>query len=127
VIARAGASTIADADRIRTAAILIPLPSATRPPDGERARDGGERRRAYDRASASRRRTRQADAETGLEPDALTFAATKARGVGRPNAARDLADLVERVANGQPLHPAEVGFAGASPAADGLRAEGAYA
>ena len=50
----------------------------------------------------------------GLEPDALTFAATKARLAGRPNATRDLADLVERIANGQPLAPQDIGLAGAA-------------
>ena len=49
----------------------------------------------------------------GLEPDALTFAATRARLAGRPNATRDLADLAERIANGQPPAPAEIGIVGA--------------
>ena len=33
----------------------------------------------------------------GLDPESLANAAARARSVGRPNAARDLADLVERV------------------------------
>ena len=41
------------------------------------------------------------------DPQALNNAAARALSVGRPHAARDLADLVERVGNG--LSPMEVG------------------
>jgi len=42
-----------------------------------------------------------------MDPVALNNAAARAMSVGRPHAARDLADLVERVGNG--LSPLAVG------------------
>ena len=129
VIARAGASTIAELTAAGRPAILIPLPSATddhQTVNGrEMAASGGARMIAQS-AFTPVELAKQMQ-KLGLEPDALTFAATKARSIGRPNAARDLADLVERVANGQPLHPAEVGFAGTAVPSDAPRAQGAYA
>ena len=124
VIARAGASTIAELTAAGRPAILVPLPSATDDHQTVNAREmaasGGARMIAQDRFTPVELAKQMQ--KLGLEPDALTFAATKARQIGRPNATRDLADLVERVANGQPLHPAEIGIAG-TPA----RAQGAYA
>ena len=131
VIARAGASTIAELTAAGRPAILIPLPSATDDHQTVNAREmatsGGARMIAQS-AFTPVELAKQMQ-KLGLEPDALTFAATKARGVGRPNAARDLADLVERVANGQTLHPAEVGFTGAAGSVGAIegRTEGAYA
>ena len=43
------------------------------------------------------------------DPEALANAAARSLSVGRPNAARDLADLVERIAGG--LSPIPVGLA----------------
>ncbi len=115
VIARAGASTIAELTAAGRPAILIPLPSATDDHQTVNAREmaasGGARMIAQS-AFTPVELAKQMQ-KLGLEPDALAFAATKARAVGRPNATRDLADLVERVANGQPLVPAEIGPAGA--------------
>jgi len=48
------------------------------------------------------------------DPEALANAAARALSVGRPRAAQDLADLVERVANKQ--SPLPVGPAVAAPA-----------
>jgi UDP-N-acetylglucosamine--N-acetylmuramyl-(pentapeptide) pyrophosphoryl-undecaprenol N-acetylglucosamine transferase len=42
-----------------------------------------------------------------MDPEALSNAAARALSVGRPHAARDLADLVERVSGG--LSPLPVG------------------
>jgi UDP-N-acetylglucosamine--N-acetylmuramyl-(pentapeptide) pyrophosphoryl-undecaprenol N-acetylglucosamine transferase len=43
-----------------------------------------------------------------MDPVALNNAAMRALSVGRPHAARDLADLVERIGNG--VAPVAVGF-----------------
>ena len=114
VIARAGASTIAELTAAGRPAILIPLPSATDDHQTVNAREmaasGGARMIPQSRFTPVELAKQMQ--KLGLEPDALTFAATKARQIGRPNATRDLADLVERVANGQPLHPAEIGLIG---------------
>ena len=111
VIARAGASTIAELTAAGRPAILIPLPSATDDHQTVNAREmassGGARMIAQS-AFTPVELAKQMQ-KLGLEPEALTFAASKARAVGKPNATRDLADLVERVANGQTPPPAEVG------------------
>jgi UDP-N-acetylglucosamine--N-acetylmuramyl-(pentapeptide) pyrophosphoryl-undecaprenol N-acetylglucosamine transferase len=97
VIARAGASTIAELTVAGRPAILIPLPSAT---------DDHQTANALDMARAGGARTiRQRNftpvelakqmQKLGLEPAALANAASRAWAVGRPNAASDLADLVE--------------------------------
>jgi UDP-N-acetylglucosamine--N-acetylmuramyl-(pentapeptide) pyrophosphoryl-undecaprenol N-acetylglucosamine transferase len=52
------------------------------------------------------------------DPQALANAAGRALSVGRPHATRDLADLVERIANR--LSPPEVGPAAVRPAAAGF-------
>ena len=80
-----------------------------RSPDRQRARDGQGRRRA-DRSSRpnSRPPTLAAQVEAiASDPQALANAAGRALSVGRPHATRDLADLVERIANR--LSPVEVG------------------
>jgi UDP-N-acetylglucosamine--N-acetylmuramyl-(pentapeptide) pyrophosphoryl-undecaprenol N-acetylglucosamine transferase len=111
VIARAGASTIAELTAAGRPAILIPLPSAT---DDHQTANGREM------AKAGGARTIAQSAFTpvelakqmqklGLDPDGLANAAARARAVGRPNAASDLADLVERT--------------GRAPGADPLPAE----
>lgn len=114
VIARAGASTIAELTAAGRPAILIPLPSATDDHQTANAREmaaaGGARVIAQGRFTPVELAKQMQ--KLGLEPDALTFAATKARGIGRPHATRDLADLVERIANGQPPAPAEIGVVG---------------
>lgn len=117
VIARAGASTIAELTAAGRPAILIPLPSATDDHQTVNAREmaasGGARMIAQSQFTPVELAKQMQ--KLGLEPEALTYAAAKARMIGRPNAARDLADLVERVANGQPPAPAEIGLAEAKP------------
>ena len=98
VIARAGASTIAELTAAGRPAILIPLPSATDDHQTFNAREmakaGGARMIAQkDFTPVELAKQMQ---KLGLEPAALANAAERARAVGRPEAAKDLADLVER-------------------------------
>ena len=116
VIARAGASTIAELTAAGRPAILVPLPSATDDHQTvnarEMARAGGARMIGQDeftpKALAS-----QIEA-IASDPQALANAAGRALSVGLPNATRDLADLVERIAGG--AAPVEVGPASAKNA-----------
>lgn len=97
VISRAGASTIAELTVAGRPAILIPLPIATDDHQTYNAREmakaGGARTIAQQ--SFTPVELAKQMQKLGLEPAALTNAAARARAVGRPNAARDLADLVE--------------------------------
>ena len=98
VIARAGASTIAELTAAGRPAILVPLPSATDDHQTynarEMARAGGERMIAQ--AKFTPIELAKQMQKLGLEPASLAKAAECARKTGRPHAARDLADLVER-------------------------------
>ncbi|HZG09993.1 MAG TPA: undecaprenyldiphospho-muramoylpentapeptide beta-N-acetylglucosaminyltransferase [Allosphingosinicella sp.] len=98
VIARAGASTIAELTAAGRPAILIPLPSATDDHQTANARGmvkAGGARMVSQRAFTPVELAKQMQ-KLGLEPAALANAAARARAVGRPNAAADLADLMER-------------------------------
>ena len=111
VIARAGASTIAELTAAGRPAILIPLPSATDDHQTANAREiaraGGARMVAQsDFTPETLARQIEALAE---DPEALANAAGRSLSVGRPHAACDLADLVERIAGG--LSPIPVGLA----------------
>jgi UDP-N-acetylglucosamine--N-acetylmuramyl-(pentapeptide) pyrophosphoryl-undecaprenol N-acetylglucosamine transferase len=98
VIGRAGASTIAELTAAGRPAILVPLPSATDDHQTWNAREmakaGGARMIAQSKFTAIELAKQMQ--KLGLEPVALTAAAARARSVGRPDAAKDLADLVER-------------------------------
>jgi UDP-N-acetylglucosamine--N-acetylmuramyl-(pentapeptide) pyrophosphoryl-undecaprenol N-acetylglucosamine transferase len=98
IVARAGASTIAELTAAGRPAILIPLPSATDDHQTANAREmakaGGARMIAQS-AFTPVELAKQMQ-KLGLDPKALANAAARARAVGRPNAASDLADLVER-------------------------------
>jgi len=98
VIARAGASTIAELTAAGRPAILIPLPAATDDHQTANAREmakaGGARMIAQPGFTPVELAKQMQ--KLGLAPDALANAAARARAVGRPDAARDLADLVER-------------------------------
>lgn len=98
VIARAGASTIAELTVAGRPAILIPLPSATDDHQTANAREmakaGGARAIAQSRFTA--RELAKQMQKLALDPGALANAAERARSVGRPDAASALADLVER-------------------------------
>ncbi|MEA2998296.1 MAG: UDP-N-acetylglucosamine--N-acetylmuramyl-(pentapeptide) pyrophosphoryl-undecaprenol [Sphingomonadales bacterium] len=98
IIARAGASTIAELTVAGRPAILVPLPSATDDHQTANAREmvkaGGARTISQGRFTPVELAKQMQ--KLGLDPEALANAAERARGVGRPNAASDLADLVER-------------------------------
>jgi UDP-N-acetylglucosamine--N-acetylmuramyl-(pentapeptide) pyrophosphoryl-undecaprenol N-acetylglucosamine transferase len=97
VIGRAGASTIAELTAAGRPAILVPLPSATDDHQTANAREvtaaGGARTIAQDRFDSVELAKQMQ--KLGLDPAALENAAARARGVGRPTAVSDLADLVE--------------------------------
>ena len=117
VIARAGASTIAELTAAGRPAILIPLPIATDDHQSANAREmakaGGARVISQPNFTPMALAT-QIQVIAG-EPQAIANAAGRALSVGRPHATRDLANLVERIANG--LSPNEVGAtASARPA-----------
>jgi UDP-N-acetylglucosamine--N-acetylmuramyl-(pentapeptide) pyrophosphoryl-undecaprenol N-acetylglucosamine transferase len=97
VISRAGASTIAELSAAGRPAILIPLPSATDDHQTSNAREmaqaGGARvipQRLFTPIELAKQMQK-----LGLDPDALANAAARAKSVGHPHAASDLADLVE--------------------------------
>ncbi|WP_129791620.1 undecaprenyldiphospho-muramoylpentapeptide beta-N-acetylglucosaminyltransferase [Sphingosinicella sp. CPCC 101087] len=99
VIGRAGASTIAELTVAGRPAILIPLPTATDDHQTanarEMARAGGARMIAQTRFTPIELAKQMQ--KLALDPDALANAAARARALGKPDAARALADLVERV------------------------------
>ncbi|HEX5181687.1 MAG TPA: undecaprenyldiphospho-muramoylpentapeptide beta-N-acetylglucosaminyltransferase [Allosphingosinicella sp.] len=111
VVARAGASTIAELTAAGRPAVLIPLPSATDDHQTanarEMARAGGARMIAQS-AFTPIELAKQMQ-KLGLDPKALANAAARALAVGRPNAAGDLADLLERTGRdpGDEAVPAE--------------------
>jgi len=105
IIARAGASTIAELTAAGRPAILVPLPSATDDHQTANAREmakaGGARMIAQSDFTPDAL-AKQIEA-LAKDPEALANAAARSLSVGRPNAASDLADLVERIAGGAVL------------------------
>jgi len=103
VIARAGASTIAELTAAGRPAILVPLPIATDDHQTANAREmakaGGARMIPQDEFT-SEALSAQIAAIAG-DAQALANAAERALSVGRPHATSDLADLVERIAAGK--------------------------
>ncbi len=100
VIARAGASTIAELTAAGRPAILVPLPSAT---DDHQTANAKEMAAAGGARTISQRQFTPVELakqiqKLGLDPKALENAATRARSCGRPDAAKALADLVEGLA-----------------------------
>ena len=97
VIARAGASTIAELTAAGRPAILVPLPGATDDHQTVNAREmikaGGGRSIAQDKFTPVELAKQMQ--RMGLDPAALENAAGRAKSVGRPAAVSDLADLVE--------------------------------
>ena len=97
VIARAGASTIAELTAAGRPAILVPLPSATDDHQTANAREitrAGGARTIPQSAFTPSELAKQMQ-KLGLDPEALQNAAARARACGTPEAASDLADLVE--------------------------------
>jgi UDP-N-acetylglucosamine--N-acetylmuramyl-(pentapeptide) pyrophosphoryl-undecaprenol N-acetylglucosamine transferase len=105
MIGRAGASTIAELTAAGRPAILVPLPIATDDHQTANARElarvGGARmipQPQFTPEALARQIEALAD-----DPEALANAAGRALSVGRPHAASDLADLVERVGRGDTM------------------------
>lgn len=99
VIARAGASTIAELTAAGRPAILVPLPSATDDHQTANAREisqAGGARTIPQHSFTAPELARQME-KLGLEAEGLALAAARARSCGRPDAVRDLADLVESI------------------------------
>jgi UDP-N-acetylglucosamine--N-acetylmuramyl-(pentapeptide) pyrophosphoryl-undecaprenol N-acetylglucosamine transferase len=111
VIARAGASTIAELTAAGRPAILIPLPSATDDHQSANVREmvaaGGARMIPQDRFEPGELAKQMR--VLVLKPDGLSVAAKAAWSCGRPHATRDLANLLEAI--------------GRPPVVDGVRAE----
>jgi len=103
VIGRAGASTIAELSVAGRPAILIPFAAATDDHQTANAREmveAGGARAIQQSAFAPEVLARQIEA-LAMDPVALSNAAARAMSVGRPHAARDLADLAERIGGGR--------------------------
>ncbi|MCD2322416.1 undecaprenyldiphospho-muramoylpentapeptide beta-N-acetylglucosaminyltransferase [Sphingomonas sp. IC-56] len=99
VIARAGASTIAELTAAGRPAILVPLPSATDDHQTANAREitkAGGARTIPQRSFTAAELAKQIQ-KLGLDTQGLENAAGRARSCGRPHAASDLADLVESI------------------------------
>lgn len=118
VIARAGASTIAELTAAGRPAILIPLPSAMDNHQTynalEMVRAGGARaipQRAFTPVELAKQMQKMA-----MEPGALENAARRARQCGRPEAVKDLADLIESFGR-EPAMTARIRPASVRPAA----------
>jgi len=128
MIGRAGASTIAELTTAGRPAILVPLPIATDDHQTanarEMARAGGARMIPQPQFTPEAL-ARQIEA-LAADPEALSNAAARSLSVGRPHAARDLADLVERIGSGKSVLPVGPAVTVAGPAA-GLSPAGAAA
>lgn len=111
VIARAGASSIAELTVAGRPAILIPLPTAMDDHQthnvSEMVASGGAR--AIRQSAFNAKELAKQMQKLGLDPQGLTNAAKAAWRCGRPHAAKDLADVVENLTR--------------PPVVDGLEAE----
>lgn len=101
VIARAGATTVAELSVVGRPAIFVPLPGATDNHQVHNTRDmvaaGGARmilQSQFTPVELARQIQKMA-----LTPHALANAAARTRSVGRPEAANHLADLIEEMAS----------------------------
>ncbi|HEU0309901.1 MAG TPA: undecaprenyldiphospho-muramoylpentapeptide beta-N-acetylglucosaminyltransferase [Sphingomicrobium sp.] len=102
IIARAGASTIAELTAAGRPAILVPLPIATDDHQTANAREiakAGGARMIPQAEFTPEVLSAQIEAIAG-DAQALGNAAERALSVGRPHATSDLADLIERIAGG---------------------------
>lgn len=107
-VGRSGASTIAELTAAGRPAILIPFGAATDDHQTANAREMAAAGGAWVIPQGGfTPDALAAEVERIADPETLATAAAHARAVGRPDAARDLADLVERVAGIQaPQRPA---------------------
>ena len=118
-LGRSGASTIAELTAAGRPALLVPFGAATDDHQTANAREMAAAGGAWVIPQDSFTAEALAAEIEGMagDPDMLAVAAAHARAVGRPDAARDLADLVERVAGiAAPQRPAPQK---AAPAAKG--------
>ena len=102
VIGRAGASTVAELTAAGRPAILVPFAAATDDHQTANAREmvkAGGARAIQEANFTPEVLARQIEA-LAMDPVALGNAAARSLSAGRPHAARDLADLVERVGDG---------------------------
>ncbi|MBA15632.1 MAG: undecaprenyldiphospho-muramoylpentapeptide beta-N-acetylglucosaminyltransferase [Sphingomonas sp.] len=99
VIARAGASTIAELTAAGRPAILVPYPSAADDHQTANAREMSEAggARTIKQTSFTPTELAKQIQRLGLDTEGLEAAAVRAKSCGRPDAARDLANLVESV------------------------------
>ncbi len=99
VIARSGASTVAELAAAGRPAILVPFAAATDDHQTFNARElveaGGAR--AIPQSQFTAVELAKQMQKLGLDPEALANAARRAQSVGRPDAVRDLADLIEEI------------------------------
>jgi len=96
-IGRAGASTIAELTDVGRPALLVPLPIATDDHQAANAREmvkAGGARSIRQHKFTAKELAKQIQA-MAQHPETLATAAHSAWNCGRPNAAKDLADLVE--------------------------------
>ena len=124
-IGRAGASTIAELTAVGRPAILIPLPIATDDHQAantrEMAKAGGARMIRQD-AFQPKELAKQIQA-MAMNPASLANAAHCAFNCGRPDAAKDLADLVERMSGIDLMDVIRVGEASPRAAQASIRAQ----
>jgi UDP-N-acetylglucosamine--N-acetylmuramyl-(pentapeptide) pyrophosphoryl-undecaprenol N-acetylglucosamine transferase len=106
VVARSGASTVAELAAIGRPSILVPLPHARDQDQAANAaviaKAGGAW--AFPQAELSPERLAAELTALLADPTRLSTAATAARTVGRPDAVERLADLVAAVAARRPIH-----------------------
>ncbi|MEL6316616.1 MAG: undecaprenyldiphospho-muramoylpentapeptide beta-N-acetylglucosaminyltransferase [Pseudomonadota bacterium] len=104
VISRAGASSVAELAALGRPALLVPFAAATADHQTANARALTEAGAAlsFSEAEAAPEVLRRALEALFAAPERLAAMAAAARGLGRPDAASALADLVERVASGGP-------------------------
>jgi len=122
-IGRAGASTIAELTAVGRPGILVPLPIATDDHQAANAREltrAGGARMIRQHNFNSKELAKQIQA-LALKPESLARAAHGAWNCGRPDATRDLADLVESFGGADMMDVIRVGEA--VPKTDTARAQ----
>ncbi len=120
-IGRAGASTIAELTAVGRPAILVPLPIATDDHQAVNTREmvkAGGARMIRQEAFQPKELAKQIQV-MAMNPQSLANAAHCAFNCGRPDAAKDLADLVESLSGIDLMDVIRVGEA--APAAAGIR------
>ncbi len=122
-IGRAGASTIAELTAVGRPAILIPLPIATDDHQTANAREmvkaGGAR--AIPQARFTAKELAKQIQAMAQRPETLATAAHAAWNCGRPDAAKDLADLVEGFGGADMMDVIRVGANNARGASQGAQ------